>query len=229
MEIKIWIKENSEEKYKSFSENLVKTKYEIAGVRIPKLRQYARELLKKYGISSLARLTDDIFEEVLLQGFIVAYSNSSLEDKKELIDRYLYKCDCWSLIDSFVSSLKLKGKDYETGWQLLTDYKENQLLMQQYPYIERFVIVLAMTLYLNNQYIDEILKYCESLTDREYTVKMANSWLLTTAAVNYFDKVINVIMKLDEETLKYFKGKIRDSYRISQEKKERVKSICIKK
>ena len=58
---------------------------------------------------------------------------------------------------------------------------------------------------------------------------MANAWLLTTAAREYLDKVIDVIIELDEETLRYFKGKIRDSYMISEDKKERVKDICIKK
>ena len=229
MEIKTWIKENSEEKYKSFTEKLVKTKYEIVGIRTPKLRKFAKELLKKYGVDSLKMLSDNIYEEIMLQGFIVAYSSRSLVDKKDLIDNYLYKCDCWSLVDSFVSSLKLKGEEYHEGYKMLNEYRDNQTKMKQYPYIERFVLCLSMSLYLNDQYIDDILEYSEKLTDREYTVKMANSWLLATAAIEYFEQVIDVIMKLDEETLRYFKGKIRDSYRISEDKKERVKSLCIKK
>ncbi|MGI6510405.1 MAG: DNA alkylation repair protein [Erysipelotrichaceae bacterium] len=229
MEIKTWIKENSEEKYKSFTENLVKTKYEIVGIRTPKLRKFAKELLKKHGIGSLKMLSDNIYEEIMLQGFIIAYSSGSLIDKKELFDNYLSKCDCWSLVDSFVSSLKLKGNDYQQGWIMMNDYKSNQAEMKQYPYIERFVLCLSMSLYLNDQYVDEILEYSEKLTDREYTVKMANSWLLATAAIEYFEKVMDVIMKLDEETLRYFKGKIRDSYRISEDKKERVKNLCIRK
>ncbi|HPW53123.1 MAG TPA: hypothetical protein PK631_01995, partial [Erysipelotrichaceae bacterium] len=84
-------------------------------------------------------------------------------------------------------------------------------------------------LYLNDQYIDEILKYSEILKDRKYAVKMANSWLLATAAIKYFDKVIDVIIKMDEETIRYFKGKIRDSYRIDEDKKERIKQIWPKK
>ena len=67
MEIKTWIKENSEEKYKSFTEKLVKTKYEIVGIRTPKLRKFAKELLKKYGVDSLKMLSDNIYEEIMLQ------------------------------------------------------------------------------------------------------------------------------------------------------------------
>ncbi len=229
MEIKKWLIDNKEEKYKKFSENLTKTKYEILGVRIPKLRKYAKYLLKEYKLEALNLLTEDSFEEVLIYGFIVAYADKNLNDKKELINNYLYKSDCWSLIDSFVSSLKLKGKDYIDGWLMLAEYKNNQVLMQENPYFERFVLVLSMSLYLNDNHIAEILRYSEKLTDRDYTVKMANSWLLATAAINYFDQVIDVIIKLDEETLRYFKGKIRDSYRISEDKKERVKNLCIKK
>ncbi len=229
MEITKWIENNSEEKYKEFTEKLVKTKYDITGIRVYKLRNFAKELLKEYGIDSLSMISDNTYEEVMLQGFIVAYFNTSLEDKKQLIDNYLHKCDCWSLIDGFAGTFKLKGKDYDNGWKMLEEYKENQLLMQQKPYIERFVLCLSMNLYLNDQYINKVLKYCEKLTDRDYTVKMANAWLLTTAAIQYFEKVINVIIKTDEETLKYFKGKIRDSYRITEDKKERVKKLCLKK
>ncbi len=229
MEIRNWIKNNSETDYKKFSERLIKTKYKIVGIRVSKLRKFAKELLKKYKIEALKKLSDDIYEEVMLQGFVVAYYDASIDAKRELIDTYLHKCDCWSLIDSFASSLKLKEKDYNAGWQMLADYKSDQLFIKQYPYIERFVICLSMNLYLNDEYIDEILNYCKKLDDREYTVKMANAWLLTTAAREYLDKVIDVIIELDEETLRYFKGKIRDSYMISEDKKERVKDICIKK
>ena len=229
MKIKKWIENNSEENYKEFSEKLVKTKFDIVGIRVGKLRKYAKELLLEYGIEALSMLSDNTYEEVMLQGFIVAYYNTSLEGKKKLINNYLHKCDCWSLIDGFASTLKLKGKDYDSGWKMLEDYKNNQLLLQQNPYIERFVLCLSMNLYLNDQYINDVLKYCENLTNRDYTVKMANAWLLATAAIKYFDEVINVIIKMDEETLRYFKGKIRDSYRISKDKKERVKKICLKK
>ncbi|MGI6607593.1 MAG: DNA alkylation repair protein [Erysipelotrichaceae bacterium] len=227
MKIDNWIKENSEEKYKDFSKRLTKTRYEIIGIRIPKLRKFAEKLLKEDGIEVLKELSDDTFEEVLLQGFIVAYADKSITDKKILIDSYLYKCDCWSLIDSFASSLKLKGKDYEAGWLLLNEYKSNQILMKQYPYIERFVLCVSMNQYLTDQYITEILDYSEKLIDREYPVKMANAWLLATAAIRYSDKVIDVIAKMDAETLRYFKGKIRDSYRISEDKKERIKKLCL--
>ena len=46
MEIRNWIKNNSETDYKKFSERLIKTKYKIVGIRVSKLRKFAKELLK---------------------------------------------------------------------------------------------------------------------------------------------------------------------------------------
>lgn len=229
MNISKWLKDNSETEFKDFSVRLVKTRYDILGIRLPKLRKYAKDLVNRFGADALSRLSDDTFEEIMLQGFVVAYLKTDFEDKKILIDNYLRKCDNWSLIDSFASSFKLKDKDYQNGWKMLNEYKNNQMLLQEKPYIERFVLCLSMNLYLNDQYIDEILKYSEILKDRKYAVKMANSWLLATAAIKYFDKVIDVIIKMDEETIRYFKGKIRDSYRIDEDKKERIKQIWPKK
>lgn len=229
MNISKWLKDNSETEFKDFSVRLVKTRYDILGIRLPKLRKYAKDLVNRFGADALFRLSDDTFEEIMLQGFVVAYLKTDFEDKKILIDKYLRKCDNWSLIDSFASSFKLKDKDYQNGWKMLNEYKNNQMLLQEKPYIERFVLCLSMNLYLNDQYIDEILKYSEILKDRKYAVKMANSWLLATAAIKYFDKVIDVIIKMDEETIRYFKGKIRDSYRIDEDKKERIKQIWPKK
>ncbi|HQB32242.1 MAG TPA: DNA alkylation repair protein [Erysipelotrichaceae bacterium] len=229
MNISKWLKDNSETEFKDFSVRLVKTRYDILGIRLPKLRKYAKDLVNRFGADALSRLSDDTFEEIMLQGFVVAYLKTDFEVKKILIDNYLRKCDNWSLIDSFASSFKLKDKDYQNGWKMLNEYKNNQMLLQEKPYIERFVLCLSMNLYLNDQYIDEILKYSEILKDRKYAVKMANSWLLATAAIKYFDKVIDVIIKMDEETIRYFKGKIRDSYRIDEDKKERIKQIWPKK
>ncbi len=57
---------------------------------------------------------------------------------------------------------------------------------------------------------------------------MANSWLLQALSVNYFDEVIKIIDKLDEETKRYYKRKMLDSFKITKERKEIVRSLCLK-
>ncbi len=57
---------------------------------------------------------------------------------------------------------------------------------------------------------------------------MANSWLLQALSVNYFDEVIKIIDKLDEETKRYYKRKMLDSFKITKERKEIVRRLCLK-
>ncbi|MBQ1304479.1 MAG: hypothetical protein IIY51_06245, partial [Erysipelotrichaceae bacterium] len=67
-EIKEFIELNSNQKYKEFSEALSSAgSYQMKGVRLPVLRDLAKRLVKEDGIRSLSSLSDDCFEEVLLQ------------------------------------------------------------------------------------------------------------------------------------------------------------------
>ena len=217
-----WINENKEEKYAEFSSKITTSRYPLLGVRIPKLKSKAKELIKAKDINALEDINCDSFEEMMLRGMVIAYSGISLKEKETLLYQHLCECDNWALIDTLCTCFKLKGKEKEEMYQLICDYWSDE-----HTYVVRFAIVMSMH-YNDDEHIDDILEHCCLLERKEYTLKMANSWLLQDLSVNYFDKVIKIIDKLDDETKRYYKRKMLDSFKIIKERKEIVRRVCLK-
>lgn len=213
--VKQWILENSEQKYKEFSEPL-NCGRAMKGVRIPLMRQYCKQLVKSYGLDALELFTDDWFEEIMMQGFVIGYAKELIELKEAFIYNHLRKCDTWSLVDSFSATLKLKNIEKTIFYDIIKNWRQDD-----YDYVVRFTLVHCIDHYIDDEHIDDILEFSKTLNDRAYTVKMANAWLLSVAYINYPDKVLEVSKELDDETFKMTKGKIRDSFRVSKENKER--------
>ena len=95
-----------EDDYKEFSKKLINTKYEMLGIRLPKLRSIAKEILKGNYQEYLKYNNPIYYEEVMIKGFVIAYSK-----EESILEKHLYEqidnIDNWSLCDSFCKSLKL--------------------------------------------------------------------------------------------------------------------------
>ena len=222
-EIKEFIELNSNQKYKEFSEALSSAgSYRMKGVRLPVLRDLAKRLVKEDGIRSLSSLSDDCFEEVLLQGFVIGYSKMPMADKIPYINDYINKSDSWNLIDSFVSTVKPKVREREVLWNYLAYIKYSDR-----PFTVRFVLVMMLNSYLDDEHIDEVLRYTESIQSDHYYVNMAQAWLLATAYINYGDKVDEILERgtLNKFTHNKTIQKAIESYRISDEDKERLRGM----
>lgn len=221
--IKEYLEANSRQKYRQFTGSLNPgSRYPVMGVRVPLLRELAKKLAKEYGINAVDMLSDDSQEEVLLQGFVIAYSKMPLAEKKPYIDNYLAKCDNWSLIDSFVSTFHFNRKDEALMWRYLGEYRKSKQ-----TFTVRFVLVMMLNRYLKDEYINDILEYCSNIDSEEYYIEMAQAWLLATAAINYFYDVELILKdgKLNMFTHNRTIQKAVESFRISAENKERLRAL----
>ena len=90
--------------------------------------------------------------------------------------------------------------------------------------MSRFGFVVLMSCFLEEDFIDDILMVCETVESDCYYVKMAVAWLLSTAFVNFKDKVYKVLEKrnLDKFTHNKTISKCRYSFRILKEDKEKL-------
>ena len=80
-----YLKEISEAEYKKFSTKLTETKYEILGIRVPKLRQIAKDISSNYR-EFLKYCGDKYFEEVFIEGLVI----SKIKDEEEFL-KYFYQ------------------------------------------------------------------------------------------------------------------------------------------
>ena len=108
-----YLKSISEKEYKEFSSKITFTKYEILGIRLPKLRRIAKEISKGDYLSFLKVSENTYYEEVMLKLLVMA----NIKDINELMlyfDNAVNLIDNWALCDTFCNSLKIvkKNKDY---------------------------------------------------------------------------------------------------------------------
>ena len=142
----------AEQKYRDFSQALIPGSRPILGVRIPKIRELAKEIAKGDWKNYLDKACDDSFEEVDLQGFVIGYVKADYEILLPYIKNYVTKINDWSLCDGFCASLKIVKKHKKEFKQVLKAYANKNTEFEQ-----RFVAVMLMNYYLEDEDIDETL------------------------------------------------------------------------
>lgn len=206
-------------KFRDFSMKLLPdNEYILLGVRLPELRKIAKTLLNSDYTSYLREVKDEYFEEVMIEGFIIASLTEPFVTKKKLIKNFLPKISNWSICDSFVITIKDYSEDY---------YKFcKECLKSNNPYTKRFAIVSFLFYFLKNEHIDELLYLITNLNHPHYYVKMAIAWCLAESMVYYPEKTIEAMQKMkDDWTYNKAIQKSKESLRISKKQKEHLNSL----
>ncbi len=215
--IRKFLNENADFGYAQFNKKFVTTKYAIVGVRIPKLRKFAKEIEPEY-IDLEANPT---YEEILLYGF--SAGNIKSEDEQlEYLQNVLPYIDNWSTCDCIVTSLKkMTG---EKSYQFLTS-----LLADEREFYVRVGIVGLMRFFLKTDKVDEILKNIRKITAQGYYVKMAIAWLLAELCAINFEKAKKFISEEKDPFIRNRAiSKARESFRVSQPQKDELATLRIK-
>lgn len=210
-------------KYKEFNSRLINTKLEIIGIRVPMLRIIAKKILKTDVEKFFSLVNNKYYEEVFLEGIVLA--NGSEEKLDKYLMNFISKIDNWGICDSFCSSLKIINKKQGKYWIYFTG-----LIDPSKEFQSRVSLIILMNYYLNDNYIDRVLKIVSSIKTDYYYINMAISWLLSVAIINYKDKVIGL---LKEKSLGKFVqnktiSKISDSFIVDKKTKDLVKKFRIK-
>ncbi len=223
-EIKTRLESMAETKYKEFSQSLIPGSRPILGVRIPALRNLAKEIAKGDWKTYLDNAVDDTFEEVNLQGFVIGYAKADYETLLPYIKRYVSKINDWSLCDGFCATLKITKKYKSQMKELLKEYAEKSTEFDQ-----RFVAVMLMDYYLEDEDIDETLDMLDGLKHDSYYCKMGVAWAVATAMAKQREKTWEYMMQgnntLDDWTYNKAIQKMIESYRISDEDKELLRQM----
>lgn len=214
----------ADEKYKQFQSNLCPNTNNIIGVRVPILRNYAKDLYKKYQFDELLKNIDnEYYEEIMLQGMIIGLAKKEkIEKIQKAIEDFIPKIDNWAICDVFCSGLKIV-KDYKPQmWDFIQKY-----LKSKKEFEIRFAVVIMLEYYIEEEYVDEILKKLDTTKHKGYYVKMAVAWALSICLIKFYDKTIKYlkISKIDNFTYNKALQKARESYRLTQEEKEYIKKL----
>lgn len=196
----------------------------IIGVRLPVLRTYAKTLAKDREAtrSFLADLPHRYTEENTLHGILV----SAIKDFDEAMaecEKFLPYIDNWATCDTF--SPKLFAKHHDEVYA-----KCLQWLESEHAYTVRFATVTAMQHFLDDDFRPELLERLSAIHTGEYYINMAVAWFYSVALVKQWEATVPVIesRRLDRWVHNKSISKAIESFRISQERKDYLRTLKIK-
>ena len=209
------LKENEDLEYKKFSERIIDTNYPIIGVRTPILKKISKSISKDI----LEEDNEKYYEEVMVKLFIIS-NIDGIEEYDKYFNKYIYKIDCWSLCDSFVTASKLIKKNKEYYFKVV-----EKLLKDDYEFTVRVGLVILLNYYVEDEYLSNIFRFIDNINREEYYIKMAISWLLSICYIKYPKETEKYLDKaiIDDFTYNKTISKICDSYRVDKETKQDLK------
>ena len=203
-------------KYKEFHSGICPNNDNIIGIRVPVLKKLAKDLYKS-DKDILTKIGDKYYEEIMLQGLVIALSTESVDKKLELIEAFVPKIDNWAVCDIFCSSIKIKKNEQEKYYKFLTKYYSSKKEFEL-----RFLLIMLLDHYLVGEYLDDIYSIIKNIKSDKYYVKMAIAWLLSVSYVKYPQYTLSNIdsLQLDNWTYNKTIQKIIESKRVTDKEKD---------
>lgn len=219
IEWKGMLREASEPKYAKFSSSLIPGRDDIIGVRVPTIRKIAKDVLKD-DWRSVVSDTPSNFEEQMVQAIVIATTPVTVEERISMSRDFVPCIDNWSTCDTFCNSWTFDIADSGKVWRFL-----EELISSGNTFTMRVAVVMAMTHFMDDDHIDDVISLIMNHDDPGYYYRMGAAWALSMCYVRYPEKVERILESgiLCDETQNLTIRKIRESLRVSAEDKENVK------
>lgn len=214
--------ELADEEYQKFHSRLCPGNDNIIGVRLPLLRKLAIQLSKSDWRKYIKEAQNEYYEEVMLQGLVIGYVKADVEEVLTYAADFVPKIDNWAICDSFCNGLKITKKNMEYVWKFLQKY-----LSSDKEFEMRFGIVMLISFYIDENYIDNVLILLDKVKHEGYYVKMAVAWAISVCYVKFPQKTFEYIKnnELDDFTYNKALQKITESLRVDAQTKEVIRSM----
>ena len=208
--------------YRDFHSNLMPgiDKNTIIGIRTPQLRKFAKQLAQTEEAEQFLRqLPHQYYEENNLHMMLVAQIKDYERCLAE-VERFLPYIDNWATCDLPVP--KCFGKHKK---ELITVIRK--WILSEKTYIVRYGIGLLLRLYLDADFDPAYLELVTAVRSEEYYVNMMIAWYLATALAKQWEETIPYLeeRRLPEWVHRKTIQKAVESYRITKEKKEYLRSL----
>lgn len=215
----------SEDEYRNFHSKLCPNTENILGVRLPLLRNMAKDLAKNNWEAYLNNPYNEYYEEIMIEGLTIGYIKADINTRFKYIKRFIPKIDNWAICDSFCNNLKFTKNNLNEVWEFISTY-----LSSNKEFELRFAIVMMLHYYINEEYIDRVLHILNDINHEGYYVKMAVAWAISFAYIKFPHKTLVFLKNNNLDSFTYNKSlqKIIESTRVSNEDKDLIRSMKIK-
>ena len=218
--------EMQDAEYRDFHAKLVPTmeKTKFIGIRTPMLRKFA----KKFGKTEeseifLQVLPHQYYEENNLHGLLIEQIRDYDKCLEEL-ERFLPFIDNWATCDLLALHMMKKHRD-------IFIREVFRWIESDQPYTIRFGIGMLMRHYLDEEFKTEYPEKVAAIRSEEYYVNMMRAWYFSTALAKQYENVLPFLEKRQMDVWTHNKTiqKAIESYRITSEQKEYLRTLRIKK
>ncbi len=214
--------EVKDDKYRDFQIKLVPTvpPETVIGVRTPDLRKIAKEVFDgKDRDAFLYDLPHRYYEENLIHFFVLARIRD-FDQCVKAVDAFLPYVDCWPVSDQATPAA------FKKNHQKVLPYIR-KWISSEHVYTARFGIRMLMNEFLGDDFRDEYPELVASRKGDDYYLKMMEAWYFATALAKRYEECIRYFeeRRLDEWVHRKAIQKAVESYRVSDEHKEYLKSL----
>lgn len=211
-------------KYKSFNSKLIPSvdKDTILGVRIPELRKLVKKMSEEDKEKFINTLPHKYHEEYIMHSIILSdYKNIDLLFKD--LELFLPYINSWDVTDILKPNIFKKN--------INTLY--NKILMwinSEHEYTVRYALVCLLTYFVDDEFNEETLYIVSKINREEYYINIAIAWYYSFTLIKQYDSAIKIFENKILNKWIHNKSiqKAIESYRISDERKEYLKSLRIK-
>ena len=211
-----------DKKYRDFQSKLIPTinANTVIGVRTPQLRDFAKKVFtSSCKTEFLKNIPHKYFDENQLHAFVISLEKDFCESIS-LVEKFLPYIDNWATSD------QLSPKIFKRNKKELLPYI-NKWINSSHIYSVRFAISMLMHHFLDEDFKSEYMEKVVNIRSQEYYINMMRAWYMATALAKQYGTAVEYIenKKLDEWTHKKTIQKAVESYRITDDKKEYLRSL----
>ena len=216
------LKKNTDPDYREFHKSLVPGMGNFLGVRVPQLRRISKKAAREDYWRFAKEADTEMYEELMVRGMMIGYARLSKEEQRRELEAFVPYINNWAICDCCCATYKFMKKGQEEWFAFLKVYADS---VQEYEI--RFALVSMLDFFINEEYIDQVLEILGKVRHEGYYVKMAAAWAVSVCYVKFPEKTEVFLRKnlLDDFTHNKAIQKIRESYRVSKEEKERLKEL----
>lgn len=216
------LQELADPKYKEFHGKLLPGIDNILGVRVPQLRNLAKEIARGDWETFLEENDREWYEKDMLQGLVIGCAKMDFEKRLALTQEFIPRINNWAVCDVFCGSLKETKKHKERMWEFLQPF-----LKSDQEYEIRFGVVMLLSHFVEEDYLEPAFAAFDAITSEAYYVRMAVAWAVSVYFVHFPEKSMVYLKKnqLDDWTYNKALQKITESYRVDGETKAKIRSM----
>ena len=207
--------------YRDFHARLVPnlSKECLIGVRTPALKNFAKNMPQSDAEAFLKKLPHKYYEENNLHAFLIC--NIKDFDRAVFeVERFLPYIDNWATCDS------LRPRVFYKNAEKLLPYI-SKWIKSEHTYTVRFAIECLMCYFLDERFQERYLEKVANVKSDDYYVNMMIAWYFSFALVKQWDSALPYLEQnrlspwVHNKTI----SKAHDSFRVSADKKEYLKTL----